>query len=415
MLKWRNFESNSYRIGDSKIYRPPNPYLSNEKFNMQASSNDLFYSRLPVNEIPLGELLTEEHLFYRVPENWVIVITDIEKSTEAVAAGMHENVNLIATGSMVAILNIAHKARVPVPAFFGGDGATFLIPPSLLPSALNALNKHKENTLQNFGLIMRAGYIPVSTLYSNGHTLSISKWRTSKLFTIPVVLGEGLAYAESLIKSPEYTNSSVTDSIEELDLSGMQCRWDTVEPPLNYDEVVSLLIVARQGVNQAETFKKVIDILDTSYGKQKERSPITASRLRLKGTLRKLTLEMRTKFGKYVPFYLAKSWMTSLIAPYFFKTKKGQTYLNQLVEMSDTLTIDGRINTVISGTTAQREKLFVGLDQLEQQGLIAYGFHVSKESVLSCYVRNLDEGHIHFVDGAGGGYTRAASILKGKF
>lgn len=32
---------------------------------------------------------------------------------------------------------------------------------------------------------------------------------------------------------------------------------------------------------------------------------------------------------------------------------------------------------------------------------------------MTCYVNNLDEGgHLHFIDGAGGGYTLAAQQLK---
>jgi len=53
-------------------------------------------------------------------------------------------------------------------------------------------------------------------------------------------------------------------------------------------------------------------------------------------------------------------------------------------------------------------------DQLEKDGIIIYGYYVSEESVLSCYVRSLEENHIHFVDGAKGGYTQAAGMLKKK-
>jgi hypothetical protein len=178
--------------------------------------------------------------------------------------------------------------------------------------------------------------------------------------------------------------------------------------------VVSLLVIAGAGIKQAEAFKKVFDLLDAIYGTQERRKPISVPRLRLKGTIQKLALEMRAKFGKYKPFYLAKVWMTSLIAPYYFKTRRGKSYLDQLVDMSDTLIIDGKINTVISGTSAQREKLVAALDALESDGIIIYGLHVSKESVLSCYVHSLDESHIHFVDGAGGGYTNAATMMKKK-
>jgi Protein of unknown function (DUF3095) len=54
------------------------------------------------------------------------------------------------------------------------------------------------------------------------------------------------------------------------------------------------------------------------------------------------------------------------------------------------------------------------LQQLEADGDILYGLHISGESVMSCYVRNLDDQHVHFIDGADGGYTKAAGVLKKK-
>jgi hypothetical protein len=381
---------------------------------MAASSNELFYSRLPVNEIPLSDLLMEDHLFYKAPDNWHVVITDIKSSSTAVDKGRHTNVNLVATGSMVAVLNISQKAGITVPAFFGGDGATFIIPPALLPSIINALDLHRENSRKNFNLTLRVGHLPVADISAHGHNITVCKLRTSKIFVIPIVLGDGLAYAESIIKSPGYSAPALSMTNEELDLSGMQCRWDMIEPPQNDDEVVSLLVQSFDPSNQAPVFKKVIDILDEIYGEEEKRKPITVSRLRLKRTLQKLVLEMRTKFKRYAPFYLAKSWVTSLIAPLYFKTKTGKTYLDQLVAMSDTLIIDGRINTVISGSAEQRKELVTALDQLEKNKDILYGFHISKASVLSCYVRSMNEGHIHFVDGAEGGYTNAALMLKKK-
>ena len=92
---------------------------------MPAINNDLFYSRLPVNEISLSDLLTEEHLFFKIPANWHVVITDVKNSTAAIQEGLHETINLVATGSIVAVLNIAYKSNLTVPFFFGGDGATF--------------------------------------------------------------------------------------------------------------------------------------------------------------------------------------------------------------------------------------------------------------------------------------------------
>ena len=54
------------------------------------------------------------------------------------------------------------------------------------------------------------------------------------------------------------------------------------------------------------------------------------------------------------------------------------------------------------------------MSKIEREGEILYGLYVSKESVMSCYVRNLNDRHIHFVDGAEGGYTKAAGVIKQK-
>ncbi len=381
---------------------------------MAVSTNDLFYSRLPVNQISLSDLLMEEHLFFKIPANWHVLITDVKKSTAAIADGLHETVNLVATGSIVAVLNIAYKENLTVPFFFGGDGATFIVPPSIVDAVMKALVKHQQNTQLNFNMMLRVGHVPVETIYTNGDKLSISKLRTSDLFSIPVLLGNGLSYAEKIIKGEDYMLEPPPFTEEELDMSGMQCRWDKIKPPENYDEVVSLLVNSNDGANQAAAFKKVIDSIDSIYGDQEKRKPITISKLKLKGTLKKIGREMRVRMGGYKPLYLIRTWLTTLIGSLYFRTKLGKTYLTQLVDMSDTLVIDGKINTVISGTAKQREQLEEALTQLEKEGYISYGLYVSKESVMSCYVRGMDENHIHFVDGSDGGYTKAASVLKKK-
>ena len=381
---------------------------------MTSSANDLFFSRLPVNEIPLSDLLTEEHLFFKVPDNWYVVITDVKKSTIAIEQGQHETVNLLATGSIVAVLNIAYKTNLSIPFFFGGDGASFIIPSSILTATLQALQVHQENTKKSYELVLRVGFVPVADIYKEDHVLKITKLRTSQLFSIPVVLGDGLTYAEQVIKGENYFLDLSRGNSDALDLTGMQCRWDKIKPPQNYDEVVSLLVTARESEQQAESFKKVIDKLDEIYGGPERRKPISVPMLKLKATLEKIGQEMRVRFGGYRPVYLLHKWITTLLGYFYFRTKQGKRYLLQLVDMSDTLVIDGRINTVISGTTQQRQQLVAALNELETQGFIQYGLFVSKESIMSCYVRNMNEDHIHFVDGAEGGYTKAAGMLKNK-
>ncbi|RZK60891.1 MAG: DUF3095 family protein, partial [Pedobacter sp.] len=247
-----------------------------------------------------------------------------------------------------------------------------------------------------------------------GHLLNISRYSISKVFSIPIILGNGLDYAEKIIKGENYLFAKDDAFDEELDLSGMQCRWDKIQPPENSEEVVTLIAVAQNLNRQAEVLSHVIRQLDIIYGTPEKRQPISIPKLIFRTSFNNLGREMRHRLGKIKFFELIKTWFINAYGYIYFRTESGKKYLNQMVEMSDTLVIDGRLNTVITGTKLQRTKLEKALDLLEKNGEILYGIYVSGESVMSCYVRDLEDDHIHFVDGAEGGYTKAAAVLKAK-
>ncbi|SHF37868.1 DUF3095 domain-containing protein [Pedobacter caeni] len=377
-------------------------------------NTDQFYNDLPANRMSLADLLVKAELFHDIPADWHVIITDIKKSTQAVRDGLHETVNLIATGSIVTVLNLAFRSGVTVPFFFGGDGATFIVPPSIVEHAMRGLILYQSNTFDNFSLELRVGTVPVQQIYKEGYELNISKLSLSEAFSIPVVLGKGLSFAEQLIKAEDYLFATTLGPAEELDLSGMQCRWDKIDPPENSQEIVTLLVVAGEGRPPAQVFSRVMRQIDEIYGPPQKRQPISVAKLKLKSSFDRLSVEMRARIGKIRFLELLKSWLINLYGYIYFQTESGKNYLNKLVEMSDTLVIDGRINTVITGNESQRLVLLKVLDQFEAAGDILYGIHISGDSVMSCYVRDLKDGHIHFVDGAEGGYTQAARQLKAK-
>lgn len=47
-----------------------------------------------------------------------------------------------------------------------------------------------------------------------------------------------------------------------------------------------------------------------------------------------------------------------------------------------------------------------------EAGDIFFGVHVSKASLMTCAIRAYEGSHVHFVDGADGGYALAAKQLK---
>ncbi|WP_243766022.1 DUF3095 family protein [Polaribacter cellanae] len=100
-----------------------------------------------------------------------------------------------------------------------------------------------------------------------------------------------------------------------------------------------------------------------------------------------------TKFGKF----------------YFKFFKEGKEYLFKISQLSDTIMF---INTIFSGTEKQIGKLKLLLDSLESDRKIIYGMHATYASIMSCYIEDRDEKHIHFIDGTEGGYTSAARKLN---
>lgn len=377
--------------------------------------NNSFYSELPLHKISVNRVLAEESLFHKVPDNWHVIITDIKGSTIAVQSGLQQVVNLIATGSIIAALNIGKEKGISVPFFFGGDGATLLVPPSILDITMQALTEHSINASNNYNLDLRVGQVSVRAVYQNNQTIQIAKVCLGQSFAIPIVLGNGLKYAEKLIKANESNIPNPTNGEAILNLEGMECRWDQVKPPASSHEIVCLLVEVMDASRHSELFKKTLDIIDQIYGSEAERNPISISKLKLKATPERIIKEMRTKLGKFKWAYLIKYFLLTYFGFIYFRfNQAGKTYLQKLVELSDTLVIDGRINTVITGSAQNRHLLTKALEELESTGAIYFGIYACKESVISCYVRNRDDQHIHFVDGEQGGYTQAAKMLKRK-
>tara|TARA_R110002049_G_scaffold28009_1_gene95914 strand:- start:3361 stop:4521 length:1161 start_codon:yes stop_codon:yes gene_type:complete len=381
------------------------------------SATDLnFYSNLIEHRQSISKVLQKESLFSDVPSNWHVIITDIKDSTKAIESGRQEVVNLIATGSIIAVLNIAHEAKTTIPFFFGGDGATLIIPPQILEESLNALKEHQQNSFENFDMFLRVGSLAVSEVFENEFRLKIAKAKINDYLSIPIILGAGLQFVESVIKGDENTYQNPELLKNSLNLEGMECRWDRIKPPEELHEILCLLVSAVNRDDQASVYKKVLDKIESIYGSHKKRSPISVAGLRLNATLERINSEMKVKHGsKNLKFLMQRIFATIVGKFYLRYNEEGREYLNSLVELTDTLVLDGRINTVISGLSKQHNELEEYLDELEEAGEISFGMHRCNESIMTCYVRDRKDQHIHFVDGIDGGYTKAASVLKTKF
>ena len=379
--------------------------------------NRLFYKNLKKNDQGLIHLFDHEQDFIPVPDNWYVVMVDIENSTQAVQNGLHHEVNISATGSIVVVMNELKKMKqgLKIPYFFGGDGTTFIIPSIFHKRIIKLLDDYRIHIKKTTSLILKTGSIQVSDIYDTGKSLRIAKLKLTNRLTIPIVLGSGLKYAEKKIKESFVPSSDNMKKISTVNLKGMECRWEQIKPLKNEARVVCLILNCLKEEKQPQIYKQVFQQLDEIFGSYEDRKPISLPKLHLDISVEKIRKEMRIRVGKTDWLYLIKNFLVTFLGPYYFEfTREGKQYLEDVTKLSDTIMVDGTINTVFSGTKKEIELFVAFANNLEKEGIIKYGIHVTHASIMSCHVENRTKDHIHFVDGTEGGYTSAAIMLKEK-
>ena len=90
----------------------------------------------------------------------------------------------------------------------------------------------------------------------------------------------------------------------------------------------------------------------------------------------------------------------------------GVDYLDTLTRNSDFQKFDDTLRMTIDSSPKQREELVEYLEAQKNTGALCYGVQVSDSALMTCLVFDRKERHLHFVDGASGGYALAAKQMK---
>ena len=116
-----------------------------------------FYESIPICD-DFAEAVRAEN--YRpLPDDWVVGFTDVVGSTEAVAKGRYQAVNMVGAGAIAAVANALD--RRPFPFVFGGDGASFAASPSDATAAAGALAAMADFAREEFHFDLRVAMISV--------------------------------------------------------------------------------------------------------------------------------------------------------------------------------------------------------------------------------------------------------------
>lgn len=363
--------------------------------------------------------LTDPGHYHALPQDWHVVMTDVRGSTKAIAEGRYKEVNMVGAACIIAVINSC--ADVELPYVFGGDGATLLVPDSRLDAVLHALEAVQAQVQASFGLDLRAGSVPVNALYAQGMQLGVGKFLLSEHVAQAVFQGSALGLAEEWLKKGGGPVRHCTPARhDDMNLAGLECRWEPIEN--RNGSMISLLarVHPQRSRDSWRIYSELLRDIGHIYPNHQGAHPIQPARLRISLSPRRLAAEARLRAGRGLSFalYMLRIILLDLIGLFSFSSGKrvlgfdGKRYLSELAANSDVRKFDEMLRMVLDSTPAQGRALEELLERRRRAGEIVYGLHSSAQALMTCLVFSLAGKHIHFIDGADGGYALAAVQMK---
>lgn len=391
----------------------------------QSTETIHFYQNIP-GSAELKQMVQAEH-YHRAPDDWDVVLTDVRGSTDAIEAGRYKEVNALGVSSIVVVRNALTQAvgDVRIPFVFGGDGATLLTPRVARASIKRALEELGARAQSAYNLELRMGIVSIAHLSTLGHVVLVAKHELSPEMNIALFSGGGLSAAEGLLKDPEAIGIERVHAAslpQGVNLTGLNCRWEPIAS--RHGVMLSLIIVARGDRGAVrDTYTEVLATLD-ELTRSHDPRPISASRLQLARTPQHIHAEVALRapardVGKLgAELYRLVAWVSTRGGDMLIRKRwrvpgfDGATYTEEVARHTDYRKFDDALRMTLDLTHAQVEEFQCYLEVAHARGALAYGLHRASGAQITCMIDSYNVQHIHFIDGADGGYALAALGLK---
>lgn len=361
-------------------------------------------------------------MYRPAPSTWWVALTDVKGSTKAIQDGHYKAVNQLGVACIVGVLNAVEPLEVPY--VFGGDGATLLIPPTRVDAVRSALQGLQRIARDSFQMELRAAMVPVDDLQREGHQILVAKLRSSEHVALAMLSGSGPSVADSWMKDPERAVRYAVPppkSLPTVNTDGFECRWRPLQSV--HGEVVSVLIKARgDGEHeQRATYDRVLKRLEELLGALEARSPVLPEALELSNDAADLRGEALIRRGPgKVGVALHRAWalLENNVGRMLMRQGwnaagfDGANYATTVALQTDFRKFDDMLRAVLDMSADSHQKLRSYLEQERQSGALIYGTHSAGAALITCAVFDRQDRHVHFVDGAKGGYALAAKELK---
>lgn len=379
------------------------------------AARDDFYARLPVFRD--FTQVTDEARFQSLPDDWVVGIADVVQSTKAIQEHRYKAVNMAGAAVIVAVTNALQGRDFPF--VFGGDGAAFAVSGGDVPAARQALAETATWVKEDLALTLRIGMISVADIRAHGFDARIARYAPSSNISIAMFTGGGLAFADAAMKQGEIALAPAPAGAHP-DLTGLSCRWELI--PAQRGQVLSL-VVSPGPQATPETFRAAIAAIAAIVEKTPDASrPIPGRGLTLKWPPTGLDLEVRAsrRAGESVAVRRVKVLAFTLLAFIVMRLRVRvgrfipQKYERELIENSDFRKFDDSLRMVLDCTPELAAEIEGYLKAAAADGVVRYGTHKQDAAMMTCFTPHpANPNHVHFIDGADGGYALAAAVMKG--
>ena len=375
-----------------------------------------FYADLPL--VKDFKKVFESSIYQELPKDWWVVITDIKASTVAIEQGRYRDINSLGGCTVAAMLN-AVKPR-SIPYVFGGDGATFCIPPQYLDAVKTALRGCIKLADEGFNLELRAALIPYKAIKPKADVL-LARYAKSDNLHQAIFVGGGLNEAERQIKETNQWHVYLADGKAEVDLTGFECRWNRVASP--QEVTVSLLVQASHSKTsqQLALYQLLMQKMHKHFGNEEEHQPLSIEGLELMYGEDYIASGAKARTFVNNNAYFLNLWtirLQNFIGNLLMKLKltlgeaKWGRYKEDTLLNSDYRKLDDTFRIVFAAKKTALAEFECWLNKQEQAGELLYGLHLSDAAQLTCLISQAGVKHLHFVDGCDGGYALAAKSLK---
>jgi hypothetical protein len=378
-----------------------------------SASSDIFYGSIPVFRGFAS--LMDPALYSPLPDDWSIGIADIVESTKAIAQARYKAVNMAGAAVIAAVTNALDGREFPF--VFGGDGASFAISPADYERARNALAATAAWVQDDLDLVMRVALVPVAAVRAQGFELRVARFGPSPNLSYAMFSGGGLGWAEAAMKRGEFAVEAAPSGTQP-DLTGLSCRFEEI--PAVRGLILSVLVVPARDADPGSFRKLIEDIVALVEHSPDAGRPVPPGGPPLRWPPAGVEFEARAQRGgpllKRRIGVLAHTLFAYLILRYGISVGGfvPKTYIQQVVENSDFRKYDDGLRMVLDCTPELERKLTQRLVEAASAGVARYGLHRQDAAMMTCFTPSaLRSDHVHFIDGARGGYASAATALKG--